>query len=168
MCKCANFAVFAWWWCGLCIIWVIRCNFQEFTGFSQVHWPWVLIAWILCSSQELWAKCTKSGRFAGNSESSLLMVSNLKALMYSGSINGVNSHHSLYSGVNCMKSVWIAGNLLTLKLTLQILPIILKMRNKVCTVNLCYVLAKLFILFAMRLPSLSWGKWTVGLWHNFW
>ena len=60
--KCANFAVFAWWWCGLCRIWVIRCNFQEFTGFSHVHWPWVLIAWILCSSQELWAKCTKSGR----------------------------------------------------------------------------------------------------------
>ena len=88
--KCANFAVFAWWWCGLCKIWVIHCNFQEFTGFSQVHWPWVLIAWISCSSQELWVKCTKSGRFAGNSESSLLMVSNLKALMYSGSINGAN------------------------------------------------------------------------------
>ena len=78
------------------------------------------------------------------------------------------SHHSLYSGVNSMKSVWIAGNLLTLKLTLQILPVILKMGTKVCTVNLCYVLAERFILFAVRLPSLFWAKWTVGLWHSFW
>ena len=32
----------------------------------------------------------KSGRFAGISESSLPMVRHLKALMYSGSINGAN------------------------------------------------------------------------------
>ena len=72
---------------------MIRCNFQEFTGFSQVHWSWARvarIAQILHSSQELWAKCAKSGQFAGISESSLLMVRNLKALMYSGSINGAN------------------------------------------------------------------------------
>ena len=88
--KYMNFAVFARWWCGLCRIQIIHCNFQESTGFSQVHWSWVWIAQILCSLQELWAKCTKSGRFTGISESSLSMVRNLKALMYSGSINGAN------------------------------------------------------------------------------
>ena len=88
--KCANFAVLALWWCGLCRIRMIRCNFQEFTGFSQVHWSWMWIAQISRSSQELWAKCTKSGRFARISESSLPMFRNLKALMYSGPINGVN------------------------------------------------------------------------------
>ena len=29
------------------------------------------------------------------------------------------------------------------------------------------ILAERFGLFAVRYPSLSWGKWTVGLWHNF-
>ena len=70
---------------------MIRCNFQEFTGFSQVHWPWGQIERISHSLQELWVKCAKSGRLAEISESSLLMVRNLKALMYSGSINGANS-----------------------------------------------------------------------------
>ena len=36
-----------------------------------------------------------------------------------------------------------------------------------CTVKPYCILAKRFGLFAMRLPSLSRGKWTVGLWHNF-
>ena len=35
-------------------------------------------------------KCVKSGRFAGISGSSLPMVRQLKALRYSGSINGAN------------------------------------------------------------------------------
>ena len=35
-----------------------------------------------------------------------------------------------------------------------------------CMVKPYYILAKRFGLFAMRLPSLSWGKWTVGLWPN--
>ena len=69
---------------------MIRCNFQEFTGISQVHWSLARIVRISRSLQELWVKHVKSGRFAGNSESSLPMVRNLKALMYSGSINGAN------------------------------------------------------------------------------
>ena len=36
-----------------------------------------------------------------------------------------------------------------------------------CMVKPYYILAKRFGLFAVRLPSLSQGKWTVGLWHNF-
>ena len=69
---------------------MICCNFEEFTGFSQVHWPWVWITQLSRSLQELWAKCMKSGQLAGISESSLPMVRDLKALMYSGSINGTN------------------------------------------------------------------------------
>ena len=35
-----------------------------------------------------------------------------------------------------------------------------------CIVKLCYILTKRLGLFAMRLPSLSWGN-GLGLWHNF-
>ena len=69
---------------------MIHCNFQELTGFSQVHWPLVWIVQISCSLQALWANCAESGQFTEISESSLLMVMNLKALMHSRSTNGAN------------------------------------------------------------------------------
>ena len=42
-----------------------------------------------------------------------------------------------------------------------------KMKKQMCTVRPYHILAERFGLFAMRLPSLSQGKWTVGMWHNF-
>ena len=41
------------------------------------------------------------------------------------------------------------------------------MKKQMCTVKPYYILAERFGLFAMSLSSLSWGKWAVGLWHNF-
>ena len=69
-------------------IWSIRWNFREFSADGQESES--IVARISRSSPELWAKCAKSGRYAGISEGSLQMVRNLKALMYSGSINGAN------------------------------------------------------------------------------
>ena len=66
-------------------IWLIHWNFNEFSAYGQESE--IIVVRILRSSPELWAK---SGRFAGISTSSLPMVRHLKALMYSGSINGVN------------------------------------------------------------------------------
>ena len=144
--KCTNFTVFAWWWCGLCRIWLIRCNFQEFAGFSQVHWPWVRIVWISHSLQELWAKCVKSGRFAGISESSLPMVRNLKALMYSGSINGANfMWFAGFWGELCKICVIRWKFVKSKTWNFKILPVMLKMGTKVCMVNPCYILTGRFI-----------------------
>ena len=50
----------------------------------------------------------------------------------------------------------------TQNLNLKILPIILKMGKQICTVKPCYILAKRLRLFAMRLPSLSWGNGLLG------
>ena len=69
-------------------IWLICWNFREFSANGQESE--IIVVQILRSSPELWVKCTKSGRFAGISTSSLSMIRHLKALMYSGSINGAN------------------------------------------------------------------------------
>ena len=69
-------------------IWSIRWNFNEFSAGGQESES--IVARILRSLPELWAKCTKSGQFAGILTSSLPMVRHLKALIYSGSINGAN------------------------------------------------------------------------------
>ena len=69
-------------------IWSICWNFGEFSADGQESE--IIVVRISRSSPELWVKCMKSGRFTGISTSSLLMVRHLKALMYSGSINGAN------------------------------------------------------------------------------
>ena len=69
-------------------LWSIRWNFREFSADGQESES--IVAQISRSSPELWAKCVKSGQFAGISGSSLPIVRNLKAFMYSGSINGAN------------------------------------------------------------------------------
>ena len=126
---------------------------------------------ISCSLQELWAKCVKSGRFAGISESSLLMVRKLKALMYSGSIIGVNfASFAVFWGelheICMIRWKFAERQNLNLKILLKILHV-KRRRNKCVRLSRTIFLAKRFRLFAVRLPSLSWGKWTVGLWHNF-
>ena len=121
----------------------------------------VQIAQIPCSSQELWAKCMKSGRFAGISESSLPMVRNLKALVYSGSINSANfiSFAGFWGELHeiCMIRWKFAEH--------KILLVILKTKKQMCTVKPCYILAKRLGLFAVRLPSLSWREmdWGCGI-----
>ena len=137
---------------------MIHCNFQEFAGFSQVHWSWVWIVRILHSSQELWAKYVKSGRFAGISESSLPMVRNLKALMYSGSINGVNFTSFMgFRGELC--EICIIRWKFCQKIKLKFESFAHKRRrNKCVQLSRTIFLAKRFRLFAMRLPSLSRGK----------
>ena len=72
----------------MCEIWSIHWNFREFSADGQESE--IIVVQISCSSPELWAKCVKSGQFTGISMSSLPMVRHLKALMYSGSINGAN------------------------------------------------------------------------------
>ena len=69
-------------------IWLIHWNFREFSVDGQESE--IIVVRISHSSPELWVECMKSGRFTGISESSLPMVRHLKALMYSGSINGAN------------------------------------------------------------------------------
>ena len=69
-------------------IWSICWNFREFSADGQESE--IIVVQISHSSPELWAKCAKSGQFTGISTSSLPMVRHLKALMYSGSINGAN------------------------------------------------------------------------------
>ena len=118
------------------------------------------------SSQELWAKCTKSGQFAGISESSLPMVRNLKALMYSGSINSAN-FASFAGSWGELHEICIIRwnfcrkqnlNLKILLVNLKILLMNLKMKKQMCTVKPYYILAEKLGLFAMRLPSLSQGN----------
>ena len=69
-------------------IWLINWNFREFSADGQESE--IIVVRILRSLPELWAKCAKSGQFAGISMSSLPLVRHLKALMYSESINGAN------------------------------------------------------------------------------
>ena len=69
-------------------IWSICWNFREFSADGQESES--IVVQILHSLPELCAKCAKSGQFAGISTSSLPMVRHLKALIYSGSINGAN------------------------------------------------------------------------------
>ena len=147
-------------------IWSICWNFREFSADGQESE--IIVVRILHSSPELWVKCTKSGRFAGISMSSLPMVRHLKALMYSGSINGANfaSFAGFWGELReiCMTR-WRSCQ--KTKLKLKNFACKFKNEEQMCTVKPYYILAKRFGLFAMRLPSLSWGKWTVGLWHNF-
>ena len=76
----------------------------------------------------------------------------LKALMYSGSINGAN--FASFMGF------W--GELREICI---ILLVNLKMEKQICTVKPYYILAKRFGLFAMRLPSFLGGEmdcWVVA------
>ena len=103
------------------------------------------------------------------------MVRNLKALMYSGSINGADfaSFTGFWGELHeiCMIRWKFAKNL-----NLKILLINLKMKKEMCTVKPYYIfsrkkcvrlsciifLAERFRLFAMRLPSLSRGNGLLG------
>ena len=148
-------------------IWLIHWNFNEFSAGGQESES--IVARISRSLPELYAKCAKSGLFTGISTRFLPMVRHLKALIYSGSINGVN-FASFAGFVGELREICIICWRFCQKTKLKFekfLLVNLKAKKQMCTVKLYYILVKRFGLFAMRLPSLSQGKWTVGLWHNF-
>ena len=149
-------------------IWSIHWNFREFSANGQESE--IMVMQISCSSPELWAKRTKSGGFAGISTSSLPMVRHLKALMYSGSVNGVNCA-SIMGFWGELRKICIIRWRFCQKTKLNLKNFACKFKKtkkQMCMVKRTIFLAKRFGLFAVRLPSLSQGKWTVGLWHNFW